>query len=128
MAVTIPVSWGELFDKLTILEIKLCRIKDPQKRANINKELEALRHISESAGSPEPALPELVAELRRINGALWDIEDNIRDCERRRDFSATFIELARSVYKTNDHRSEVKRQINQLLGSELIEEKSYESY
>lgn len=128
MAVTIPVSWGELFDKLTILEIKQSRIKDRQKLVNINRELEALRTISATSGGPGQALLELVVELRGINASLWDIEDDIRKCERDQDFSDNFIALARSVYKTNDRRAEVKRQINRLLDSELVEEKSYESY
>lgn len=128
MAVTIPVSWGELFDKLTILEIKQTRIKDRQKLVNITRELEALREISSTAGRPEKALQALVVELRRLNESLWIIEDDIRKCERDQDFSEPFIDLARSVYKTNDKRAEVKRQINRLLDSELIEEKSYESY
>ena len=128
MAVTIPVSWGELFDKLTILEIKQSRINDQQKLVNINRELEALRTISAKSGGPGQPLQELVVELRRINASLWDIEDDIRRCERDQDFSDRFIDLARSVYKTNDRRAEVKRKINRLLDSELVEEKSYESY
>ena len=128
MAVTIPVSWGELFDKLTILEIKQSRINDQQKLVNVNRELEALRTIAASSGGPGHELQELIVELRRINASLWDIEDDIRRCERDQDFTDRFINLARSVYKTNDIRAEVKRKINRLLDSELVEEKSYESY
>lgn len=128
MVVKIPVSWGELFDKLTILEIKLTRIDDPQKLENIGRELEALRGVYRDSTLPGAPLQELVEELRRTNEALWEIEDDIRGCERRKDFSARFIELARSVYRTNDRRAELKRKINRLLGSELIEEKSYEAY
>lgn len=128
MAVTIPVSWGELFDKLTILEIKRVRIEDPEKLKNIEKELAALSKISLGAETAGPELGGLVAELRRINERLWDIEDDIRACERAREFSDRFVELARSVYRTNDQRAELKMQINRLLGSELIEEKSYQAY
>ncbi len=128
MVVKIPVSWGELFDKLTILEIKQSRIGDPQKLENIGRELESLRDVCRGSTLPGAPLQDLIEELRRTNEALWKIEDDIRGCERRKDFSARFIELARSVYKTNDRRAELKRQINDLLGSELIEEKSYEAY
>lgn len=128
MVVTIPVSWGELFDKLTILEIKQARIGDRQKLINITKELEALRRVRSDHKLPEASLQELIDQLRRINESLWEIEDEIRECERAKDFSKTFIELARSVYKTNDKRAELKLRINRLLGSELVEEKSYEAY
>jgi len=126
--VTIPVSWGELFDKITILEIKRDRIEDAAKLANISRELDALRQVCESSRLPGQTLDDLVGELRSVNEALWDIEDDIRACERGGDFSERFIELARSVYKTNDRRAELKYQINRLLGSELVEEKSYEAY
>ena len=128
MVVKIPVSWGELFDKLTILEIKQARIEDPRKLENIGRELESLRGVCSGSTLPGAPLEELLEELRRTNEALWEIEDDIRGCERQNDFSARFIELARSVYKTNDKRAELKRKINLLLGSELIEEKSYEAY
>lgn len=128
MAVMIPVSWGELFDKLTILEIKRARIEDPEKLNNIEKELTALSKISLGAENAGPELDGLIGELRKINERLWDIEDDIRACERARDFSAHFVELARSVYRTNDQRAELKMQINRLLGSELVEEKSYQAY
>ena len=128
MVVKIPVSWGELFDKLTILEIKQARIGDPQKLENIGRELETLRDVCRRRTLPGASLQDLIEELRRTNEALWEIEDDIRGCERRKDFSARFIELARSVYKTNDRRADLKRKINHLLGSELIEEKSYEAY
>jgi hypothetical protein len=128
MVVRIPVSWGELFDKLTILEIKQARIDDQRKLVNIDRELAALRDVCSDSVLPGAPLEELIDELRRTNEKLWQIEDDIRDCERRKDFSAGFIELARSVYKTNDKRAELKLKINRLLGSELIEEKSYEAY
>jgi hypothetical protein len=128
MVVKIPVSWGELFDKLTILEIKQARIDDPQKLANIDRELEALRDVYSDSALPGAPLQELIDELRCTNEALWEIEDDIRNCERHKDFSDRFIELARSVYRTNDKRADLKLRINRLLGSELIEEKSYEAY
>ena len=128
MVVKIPVSWGELFDKLTILEIKQARIDDPRKLENIGRELEALQGVCRTSQLPGAPLQELVEELQRTNEALWEIEDDIRGCERSKDFSERFIELARSVYRTNDRRAELKRKINRLLGSELIEEKSYKAY
>lgn len=128
MVVTIPVSWGELFDKLTILKIKQARIGDARKRANISKEYDTLEKIRAAQQPPETDLQGLVDELQQVNESLWDIEDRIRCCERDKDFSVRFIELARSVYRTNDRRAELKREINELLGSELIEEKSYEKY
>ena len=124
----IPVSWGELFDKLTILEIKKERISDKPKLTNISRELDELLEVSNAHELPDQPLADLVAELRSINETLWDIEDDIRTCERLEDFSSSFIELARSVYKTNDKRAELKLRINRLLGSELVEEKSYEAY
>lgn len=126
--VMIPVSWGELFDKLTILEIKKERISDKPKLKNISRELDELLAVSNAHELPDQLLTDLVAELRSINETLWDIEDDIRTCERLEDFSSSFIELARSVYKTNDKRAELKLRINRLLGSELVEEKSYEAY
>lgn len=126
--VTIPVSWGELFDKITILEIKGARIDDDAKLANVARELEALQQVCRSVQLPGQELDALVAELRSVNESLWDIEDDIRSCERTGDFSDRFVQLARSVYKTNDLRAELKLKINQLMGSELIEEKSYEAY
>lgn len=128
MAVTIPASWGEVFDKLTILKIKSARISDDSKRANISAELAALERIPAAHRLPEKELEPLITELYQVNEILWDIEDAIRQCERQQDFSERFIELARSVYRTNDKRAELKRAISDLLGSELVEEKSYEAY
>jgi hypothetical protein len=127
-AITIPVAPGELIDKITILEIKNIRISDAEKLANIRKELAALTVARDAALPPSAALTALSAELRGVNEALWDIEDAIRICERQRDFGTRFIELARSVYRQNDRRHSIKRQINELAGSELTEEKSYEDY
>lgn len=126
MALLAPVSWGELIDKITILEIKSARIADPAKRANVTRELTALTKVRDAAlPKPPTGLAEIAHELKAVNEKLWVIEDDIRECEKRRDFSAPFVALARSVYITNDKRAALKRQINDLLGSDLMEEKSY---
>jgi len=126
--VEIPVSAGELVDKITILEIKAERITDAAKNANVRRELAALDAVLAPLMREQPALAELKSALREINEALWRIEDDIRDCERRKDFGARFIELARAVYRTNDRRAAAKREIDTLVGSELVEEKSYTTY
>ncbi|MEI6138144.1 MAG: DUF6165 family protein [Mariniphaga sp.] len=121
----IEVSNGEIVDKLTIVEIKSERIKDARKLENLHKEFEVLNNAV--AGIIEKKHP-LYLELLDINNQLWDIEDHIRDLERAKDFSDDFIQTARAVYYTNDKRSDVKRRINELTGSNLTEEKSYEEY
>ena len=121
----IEVSNGEITDKLTIIEIKLGRIKDPAKLSNLNKEYLIL---NEAAQSIIDKSHPLYLELLKINNQLWDIEDHIRDLERTKDFGDDFIQTARSVYFINDQRSDVKRAINELTGSDLTEEKSYEQY
>ena len=128
MMLMAPVSWGELLDKLTILLIKQEKIKDPEKLENINREYRRLNRIREQECIDSPELDDLIGKLLQVNEKLWVIEDDIRQCERQKDFSESFIELARSVYQTNDLRAELKYRINTLLGSELIEEKSYEDY
>lgn len=120
----VKISIGELFDKLTILEIKADRIREPSKRKNIQTELAELATVS-AAISPSPDAVELIVRLREVNEALWDIEDKIRLCERQRKFDDYFVELARSVYIQNDKRAYLKKQLNIMLGSELVEEKSY---
>jgi len=125
MSLLAPVSWGELIDKITILEIKAARIADPAKLANVRRELQALTAVRDGQAVDLAPVAPLAAELRQVNTALWDIEDKIRECEALGDFSAAFVALARSVYQTNDRRAELKRRINTLLGSELVEEKSY---
>jgi hypothetical protein len=120
-----PISAGELIDKITILEIKSVRIGDPVKRENVAKELALLREVRNTAGLDTPQIDALADDLRVINGKLWDIEDEIRDCEERGDFGAKFIELARSVYRTNDHRSRIKQRIDLACGSDIAEQKSH---
>jgi hypothetical protein len=124
----VPISPGELIDKITILEIKSQRMTDPAKLANVRTELAMLTHTwSDSAY----AATDITADwngLRDVNAQLWDIEDRIRDKERGALFDAEFIELARAVYVTNDERAAIKRRINTALGSVLVEEKSYADY
>ena len=125
----VPVSYGELIDKISILEIKAQRIGDAAKRANVQKELDALLATWQAhPASRAQSIEDLWAELRRINGELWDIEDHIRDKEAAGTFDAGFIELARAVYFTNDVRARLKRDLNARLGSDLVEEKSYANY
>ncbi len=128
MLVQVPVSWGEMLDKITILEIKKERITDKGKLANVCREYEELCKTRDALIIMPPEVAGLVAELKQINEKLWEIEDDIRDCERSKDFGAKFIELARGVYYTNDDRMRVKREINDALGSALVEEKSYAAY
>ena len=123
-----PVSFGELLDNIAILQIKAERMKDPEKVANVRKELDALSATWLQHPAAQQQIPELRADLKAVNERLWEIEDAIRACERDHDFGPTFVELARSVYKTNDRRAALKRRVNELLGSRLIEEKGYTSY
>ncbi len=126
--ILVPISPGELLDKITILRIKCLRIADAAKLANVRLELSRLER---SWAASVPAAADLLAEeeeLARVNAALWEIEDRIRDHESEQRFDAGFIELARSVYLRNDERAAIKRRINVKLASELIEEKSYRPY
>lgn len=125
-----PVSWGELVDKITILAIKNERIHDTAKLINIRAELQALEDVVQQhlPADKVQGLRELQAKLKNVNEELWVIEDDIRLCERNQDFGDEFIRLARAVYVTNDKRFLVKREINDLLGSSLKEEKSYQDY
>ena len=124
----VPTSWVELIDKITILEIKVERLSRETARANAAKELALLREIANPALAAGKDIPALVARLKDVNEALWEIEDQIRDHERSGTFDDAFIALARSVYKRNDERGQVKRALNLALESELIEEKSYKPY
>lgn len=125
--INVPISPGELLDKITILEIKSEQIEDKEKAANVNAELEILSEIWEKT-APDKGLAELKQELKDNNQALWDIEDKIRVKEANKEFDQVFIELARSVYFQNDKRAATKKKINLKLGSDIIEEKSYEDY
>jgi hypothetical protein len=126
--VVVPVSPGELVDKITILRIKAARIKDPKKIRNVQFELDALQRTwNASAFAHQDIAAEEAAPLA-VNERLWVIEDDIRDKERARQFDQGFIELARSVYFENDERASIKRRINEKLGSAIVEEKSYREY
>lgn len=120
----VPVSWGELVDKITILQIKSERITACEALQNVARELALLSRVAGEAIDTS-AMSQLIAQLRDVNEDLWEIEDSIRECEAEGDFGPRFVQLARSVYKQNDLRAAIKRRINEALGSELIEEKSY---
>jgi hypothetical protein len=128
----IEVSNGEIIDKLTILEIKLDQIKDQEKLVNIQKEYDYLKEIVDQIYTASDSVAEelqvLHTDLLNVNKTLWNIEDFIREHERAENFGSDFVELARSVYYTNDDRSDVKKKINVLTGSLFVEEKSYEAY
>lgn len=127
-SITIRISPGEVLDRLTILEIKSERMTDPAKLANVRHELDELAAAVARTVPQTPEIKALHDELKDINAKLWDIEDDIRDCERARDFGEKFVALARAVYHTNDSRAAVKRKINDALGADIIEEKSYAPY
>jgi|TARA_R110002012_G_scaffold13308_1_gene57287 hypothetical protein len=125
----VEISNGELLDKISILELKLLKIEDEEKLVNIKKEFETLNPlVVDLFENYDSQLQNHYLELAKINGELWDIEDWIRDCEREKRFDKEFVELARSVYITNDKRCEVKKLINILTSSGLVEEKSYKEY
>jgi hypothetical protein len=126
--IKVPVSPGEVLDKITILEIKSERMTDPEKVANVGVELALLKETWNDTIRDTEEIQKLHAQLKKINEVLWEIEDDIRDKERAKEFDKRFIELARAVYVTNDRRSEVKKRLNLHLGSEIIEEKSYKDY
>ena len=128
MSIMAPISAGELVDKITILRVKAARIGDPAKEANVRKELSLLEATAEQHLPKTAEIDRLTAELAEVNGALWDIEDGKRDCERRQDFGDRFVQLARSVYVENDRRAAIKRAINEAAGSDIVEEKSYKPY
>jgi len=128
MQLQVPVSVGEVLDKITILQIKLAHISDATKQANIQNELDALLPLVAGDAFTTDQIQGLMAELKSVNEALWDIEDDIREKEAAKSFDDEFIRLARAVYVTNDKRAEIKKQINLATGSALVEEKSYESY
>ena len=124
----VPVSFGELLDKIAILQIKSERMSDPAKLANVRKELESLTSTWMAHPAAQQNILEMRAALKAVNERLWDIEDQIRDRERAQDFGPEFVRLARAVYFENDDRARIKRDINQALGSAYVEEKSYSNY
>jgi len=128
MKVNIPISLGELLDKISILEIKNKKILDESKILNIKKELNGLKKVLDELNINLSETNSLYNKLYKINLTLWEIEDSIRVLEKNEDFGEKFIELARAVYITNDQRFEVKNDINKLFNSEYVEEKSYEDY
>ena len=128
MALVVPVSWGELLDKISILQIKSERMEDGRKKENVGHELALLEEVRDRQLPAGVELAELLAGLRQANEQLWEIEDRIRVCEKNQQFDQVFIELARSVYTTNDRRAALKYRINILLGSAIVEEKAYAPY
>jgi uncharacterized protein YukE len=124
----IPVSPGELLDKLTILRIKAARILEAAKLANVKAELTLLEQAWSAAGGASHDVSQHEHALQRVNEQLWDIEDRIREKEAKQTFDREFIELARAVYVANDERAAIKKRINELLGSRIVEEKSYKQY
>ena len=123
-----PVSFGELLDKIAILQIKSERMTDPDKLTNVRKELDALSATWLAHPAAQQHIVELRAQLKAVNERLWEIEDDIRACERNQDFGGEFIRLARAVYFENDDRARIKKEINRALGSAYVEEKSYQDY
>ena len=126
--ISIPVSPGELLDKITILEIKAKQISDKKKLSNVESELKLLNQIWQESRFNSKDLQQLKQQLKANNQSLWDIEDRIRIKESKKEFDEEFIELARSIYIQNDRRAATKKSINQQLGSSIIEEKSYADY
>lgn len=124
----VPVSPGELLDKITILRIKALRISDPAKNANVRLELQLLERTWQSSGCAAAALQEDEQALQAVNERLWEVEDRLREKEAAQSFDRDFIELARAVYLANDKRAALKKRINLQLGSRIVEEKSYQSY
>lgn len=127
-SVKVDIAPAELIDKITILSIKSERIDDVEKRKNVQSELDILTATRDQVIQPSASLNDLTLRLKDVNERLWVIEDDIRSCEATEEFGSQFIELARAVYRQNDERARLKREINNLLGSNIIEEKSYKPY
>jgi len=123
-----PISWGELIDKITILEIKKINIKAPLALNNINKELSYLNQIVDASGGVYELIHHTKQQLSEVNKLLWQVEDDIREKDLKQEFDSIFIGLARKVYQLNDDRAKLKKAINQTLKSELVEEKSYKDF
>jgi hypothetical protein len=123
-----PVSFGEVLDKITILEIKAKNIDDPEKQKNVINELDKLLETWNLSVTESKEISSLKSQLKKVNQSLWNIEDRIRVKEFHNEFDDEFIKVARSVYFENDKRADIKKEVNLLLGSELIEEKSYKNY
>jgi hypothetical protein len=126
--ISVPIALGELIDKITILEIKEERIADESKRRNIRNELKLLRDVRDGAVAQDEVMRQLTDRLKKVNEQIWDLEDTIRNCERTDDFGQLFLTTARQIYRTNDQRAALKRDINLNFGSSIIEEKSYSQY
>ncbi len=126
MAVTLEISYGDFFDRLSILEIKKDRIEDPEKRAIVLQELERFSVARDATGIDIRQIADRLADLKAVNERLWDIENGVRDHERRADFGPTFIALARSVYQVNDERARIKKTIDELLHSPVHDVKDYD--
>ncbi len=126
--ILVPISPGELLDKITILRIKSARMRDPAKLQNVRLELELLEKTWRDCGCATPEVAADEQALQAVNERLWDIEDRIREQEAARDFGAKFVELARAVYIENDERAAIKKRVNLKLGSRIVEEKSYQAY
>jgi hypothetical protein len=125
MRIQADISPGELIDKLSILEIKSIKIRAPEALRYVRREIDVLSGTMRSAIDGSPALDRMAADLRRLNERLWDLEDAVRRCEQDSDFGAHFIECSRAIISTNDQRARVKREINELLNAELVEQKAY---
>jgi Family of unknown function (DUF6165) len=128
MSPLVPISWGELLDKITILEIKTERLTSEAALKNVRNELARLSAIVLAQDTLDPKIATLKAALKRVNETLWQIEDDIREKEAKKTFDEEFISLARAVYRNNDERGRIKRDINTLMKSELFEEKQYAAY
>jgi hypothetical protein len=126
--ILVPISVGELIDKITILQIKSERIANKDQVANVKRELTALDAVSARIACDPTVLAQCTADLKRVNETLWEVEDAIRDCEASGDFGPRFIELARSVYRHNDERARLKRELNMAAGSRYVEENSYAAF
>lgn len=126
--IKVPISAGELLDKISILRIKKDRLTDEAKQKNVAFELEQLESVAKAELSGKGEYGLLFMDLLAVNAMLWDIEEGKRDCERRKSFGEDFIALARAVYLENDRRARLKRELNEMLGSEIVEEKSYAKY